>query len=479
MTLPAAASEGAVGRISAPLVATAGTYGGGSSSISADGRFVAFDSYASDLVADDNNRTWDVFVRDTVAGTTRRVSVSGGGLQGNGPSHHPAISADGRFVAFWSKASNLVAGDTNNAWDVFARDLQTNTTTRASLTNAGAQSAGDSVSGERVAISGDGRFVAFRSAASTLVTGDTNALPDIFVRDIVGGTTKRVSVSSAGTQSNGISQMPDISADGQVVAFQSYGANLVPNDTNGTSDVFARNLATNLTARVSVAANGAEGNAYSGSPSLSATGNRVAFESYASNLVPGDLYQTADIFVRDTAAGTTQWVTVAADGTRADGRSGLARISGDGRFVAFVSFAANLVTDGEDAVWSVYERDLAAGKTIRAGLPPAEDGTSFVSDLPAVSADGRFVTFQSPGLVTVGDAAVSRYDVFLRDTSIRAVPAYTVDDVVSALRIAGGFAAAAPTDIARLHIGGDTAAGVGLEDALAMARKVNGLDANH
>jgi hypothetical protein len=347
-----------------------------------------------------------------------------------------------------------------------------------SLTNTGAQSAGDSVSGERLAISADGRFVAFRSSAAALVAGDTNGLSDVFVRDTVGASTTRVSVGAGSAQSNGASGMPDLSADGQIAAFQSYGSNLVASDTNGTSDVFVRNLNTGTTTRVSVAANGAQGNAYSGAPSLSASGQRIAFMSYASNLAAGDFYQTADIFVRDTSTGTTQRVTTAADGTGADGRSGLARISGDGQFVVFMSFATNLVPDAVDLVWSVYERDMAAGKTVRVGLPPAEDGTVLESDLPAVSADGRFVSFQSPGLVPVGDGVMSRYDVFTRDLSVPIVPPYTAADIVSALRIAGGFAAAAPSDVARFHSAGADGLGVGLEDALAVARKASGLEPN-
>jgi Ca2+-binding RTX toxin-like protein len=279
-----------------------------SPSISSDGRFVAFRSNASNLVPGDTNENYDIFVRDTLTNTTTRVSVDSAGNQANNAflsvgrisfsgSSSPSISADGRFVAFNSYASNLVPGDTNNIDDIFVRDMLTNTTTRLSVDSAGNQ--GNRTSSEP-SISADGRFVAFRSYASNLVPGDTNNVDDIFVRDTLSNTTTRLSVDSAGNQGNSTSFEPSISANGRFVAFRSNASNLVPGDTNNTDDIFVRDTLTNTTTRVSVNSAGNQGNNNSFNPSISADGYRVAFDSEASNLVPGDTNDTYDVFVSNT-----------------------------------------------------------------------------------------------------------------------------------------------------------------------------------
>ena len=207
------------------------------SSISADGRFVAFDSYSSNLVAVDTNGNWDVFVRDRDKGETSRVSIASDGTQGSGGDPvAPSISADGRYVAFSSGASNLVPGDTNGSYDVFVHNLQTGQTRRVSIPSDGrTQGNGDSL---YPSISADGRFVAFWSRASNLVAGDTNGAPDVFLHDCQTGQTRRVNIASDGTQGNRGSQFPSISSDGGLVAFQSDASNLVAGDTNGVPDVF-------------------------------------------------------------------------------------------------------------------------------------------------------------------------------------------------------------------------------------------------
>ena len=208
-------------------------------SISSDGRFVAFESEASNLVTNDTNGFIDAFVHDLQTGATERVSVNSSGKQGNLESGFPSIRSDGRFVAFQSLASDLVANDTNNTSDVFVRDLPTGATERVSVNSSEAQadnwSAGPS-------ISSDGRFVAFESIATNLVANDTNGSRDVFVRDLQTGTTQRVSIDSSGKQGNLNSYDPSISSDGRFVAFGSEASNLVANDTNNTGDVFVREL---------------------------------------------------------------------------------------------------------------------------------------------------------------------------------------------------------------------------------------------
>jgi len=214
-------------------------------SLSADGRMVAFHSDADSLVTGDTNNAKDIFVHDRVTHATTRVSVSSTGVQGNASSEVVSLSGDGRFVAFYSWASNLVGGDTNNVADVFVHDRQTGQTTRVSVSSAGGQGNGNSTLS---AISADGRLVAFESSASNLVPGDTNNVRDIFLHDRQTGQTTRVSVNSTGGQSNcsgcvanrGHSNYPSLSADGRVVSFASDANNLVTGDTNNKWDVFVR-----------------------------------------------------------------------------------------------------------------------------------------------------------------------------------------------------------------------------------------------
>src|SRR5213078_1257125 len=246
-------------------------------------------------------------VRDRQTGMTARVSVDSAGTQGNSSSRAPALSADGRFVAFQSDATNLVVGDTNGKTDVFVHDRQTGPTERVSVASGGGR-LGTGGSGGFFAfpsLSADGRLVAFQSDATNLVAGDTNGATDLFVHDRQTGTTERVSVASGGRQGNGFSAGPVLSADGRFVAFYSTATNLVAGDTNGATDVFVHDRQTGTTERVSVAPGGTQGNGSSAGPVLSADGGLVAFHSTATNLVAGDANGAYDVFVHDRAVSTT------------------------------------------------------------------------------------------------------------------------------------------------------------------------------
>jgi Tol biopolymer transport system component len=254
------------------------------------------------MVAGDTNATSDIFLRDRVNGTTERVSVATGGTEGNALSFAEIISADGSTIVFTSFASNLVAGDSNGFKDVFVHDRVAATTERVSLTNLGAQSDGPS---DTKGISADGRFITFSSSATNLVAGDTNGSADIFVRDRLLGTTERVSVSTGGAQANASSGLgffendtAGISADGRFVAYDSDATNLVPGDTNGLRDIFVRDRLTGSTERLSVTTAGGEGDAASEAPGISPDGRFVAFSSVATNLVAGDTNAGEDVFER-------------------------------------------------------------------------------------------------------------------------------------------------------------------------------------
>jgi Tol biopolymer transport system component len=208
-------------------------------------------------VSGDTNGVDDIFVKDLQTGTTKLISVASDGTQGNSYSDNPSISADGRYVAFDSLAHNLVSGDTNDRGDIFVKDLQTGTTKRISVASDGTQ--GNNYSGN-ASISADGHYVAFESEATNLVSGDTNRARDIFVKDLQTGTTKRISVASDGTQGNYSFYNASISADGRYVAFESGASNLVSGDTNGVYDIFVKDLQTGTTQRISVASDGSQGN---------------------------------------------------------------------------------------------------------------------------------------------------------------------------------------------------------------------------
>ncbi|MCA1847307.1 MAG: calcium-binding protein, partial [Actinobacteria bacterium] len=323
--------------------------------LSGDGQIVAFASQATNLVADDTNSVGDVFVYDRQAKTTTRVSVGPNGAQATGgDSWAPAVSGNGRYVAFASDAENIVAGDTNNATDVFVYDRQAKTTTRVSVGPNGAP--GDQIS-YSPSINGDGTVVAFLSAAHNLALGDTNDVIDVFIRDLTAGTTVEVK-TPGGAPGNGASSAPSLSTDGQSVAFASAATNLVVGDTNNAVDIFVFDRRAGGLERVGVGPDVAQTDRDSETPAISGDGRFVAFTSHAVNLVPTDTNHRADVFVRDRRVGTTTRVSVASErllqcpgscpdggsGTQASRPSTQPSISADGRYIAFQSAAPDLVS---------------------------------------------------------------------------------------------------------------------------------------
>jgi uncharacterized repeat protein (TIGR01451 family) len=350
-----------------------------------------------------------------IGGDLTLVSVAPDGTPGNGTSSTPSVSASGRYVAFASNATNLIGGDTNGAKDVFVHDRQTGTTTRVSLASDGSQANGDSFS---PSISGDGRYVAFASSATNLVLGDGNDSVDIFVHDRETGQTTRVSVASDGTGANSNSYQPSISSSGQYVAFESAATNLIPADNNGCSDIFVRDRQTNETTRVSTASDGTPGDEPSYAPSISADGQYVAFESASTTLVSGDTNGCSDVFVRDRQTNVTTRVSVSSGGAQGDDASSWAAISGDGRYVAFESFATNLVSGDTNSYADIFVHDRQTGETRRASVPDCGGQGSGPSDeRPAVSGDGRYVAFRSAAPNLVGEDA-GYVDIFARDGTL-------------------------------------------------------------
>ena len=414
-------------------VATGGSQatGGALTSIpstSADGRLVAFTSSATNLVPNDTNAVTDVFVHDRQTGVTTRVSVNTDGTEGSGNSTASAISADGRYVAFHSAATNLVTGDTNGQTDVFVHDRQTGATTRVSVVTGGGQgcvAVGNACTGAGAStdptISGDGRYVTYRSNATYLATGvpagDTNNAGDIFVHDRQTTTTTRVSVITGGAQSNGVSSLPAISRDGRFVAFTSAATNLVTGDTNTQLDVFVHDRQTVTTTRVSVATGGGQTTGGGSNPSaINGDGSVVVFASEATNLVAGDTNGVSDVFVHVRASGATTRASTPSGGAQATGGpSFFPSITADGRFVSFDSSATNLAPDDTNGVSDVFVHDRVAVTTSRVSLASGGGQANAGSFFGELSDDGRYAAFASEATNLVPGDTNGASDIFVTD----------------------------------------------------------------
>src|SRR5262249_33662470 len=249
---------------------------------------------------------------------TTRISVNDLGVQADGPSVDPAISADGRYVLYTSHATNLVPGDTNGVTDGFLWDRTTGKTTRGTVGNGGVQGNGDS---ELDALSAHGRYVVFDSAADNLVGGDTDGQLDVFVRDLQLGVTTRISNGLAGAQPDGPSYTPVFAANGRYVVYLSFASNLVPGDSNGNQDVFRYDRLTGATERVSVSSSGGQSVGFSDSESvdnISPDGRFIVFDNDGDDLVAGDANGVSDVYVRDMLLGTTARASLTSTGASPD-----------------------------------------------------------------------------------------------------------------------------------------------------------------
>ncbi len=381
-------------------------------SVSTDGRYVTFESSAENLVAGDTNGKIDIFVKDTDTGVVIRVSTDSAGFQSNRDSFDPVISADGRYVAFTSKASNLVPGDTNGKHDIFVKDTMTGAILRASTDAAGLQGKGYSID---PVISADGRYVAFVSDSKKLVPLDDNRSFDIFVKDTTTGAIIRASVDIAGLESNHDSFTPSISADGRYVAFRSLSDNLIDDneDKDGFMDVFLKDTLTGTVTRISTDATGELHKGDSWSPAVSADGRYVAFMSQANDLVAGDTNGKHDIFLKDTTNGAITRISTDAVGAQSKGDSFAPSISADGRFVAFVSRASNLVAGDTNGVADVFRKDTLTGAITRVSTSSSGGQGNLLSDFASLSADGQNIAFASETPIFVTGDTNAKFDIFL------------------------------------------------------------------
>jgi Tol biopolymer transport system component len=419
--LVASFAIGAIVAASTPANADLGDPPSGPSdspALSADGRWLAFISSADNLLdgnpTNDTNGQPDAFLLDLQTGTISLVSDQQDGGAANGPTTEVDVSSDGRYVAFVSEATNLLPDDANGAAsDVFVLDTQTGTLTLASRRgSAGNQGNGASWN---VSISNDGSKVAFTSYAKNLVGGDTNNQPDAFVRDLVAASTTRVSTNSSGKQVRSATLKAAISGNGSTVAFQNSASGLVSGDTNGKRDVFVKVLATGKTLRVSLANSGAEANGDSSFYDLSQNGKVVVFTSDATNLVANDDNGYADTFIRDRTADSTLRVSRRGS-TEANAASYGAAISPDGAYVAFTTTATNLgggEPDGNGSAADVFEFEVAT-KALRRVAVDTTGGWADGANFDPTYGTSALIAFASFATDLAASDTNTASDVFTR-----------------------------------------------------------------
>ena len=357
-------------------VSSSGTQGNAASSaavLSSNGRYVAFVSEASNLVSVDTNNASDIFVYDRDIGAATvvtRVSVGAANLQADGLSLNPSISADGRYIVFESDATNLVVGDTNNKRDIFLYDFQTAATTRVSVTAEGLEANNNSYNG---IISSDGSIIAFESDASNIVP-DGNLKRDIFTYTLASGVVSRVSVDSSGAEANGDSLGATLSATGRYVAFESTASNLVADDLVGINDVFLRDRENATTKRVSINSNATESDGASLDTFEASDGSRTLFTSSGSNLISGDTNAKSDIFAYNSTSGSITRVSVLPTGLQTANNSNSGTISSSSQYMAFASEEENLISTDTNKATDIFVINLECLLALSVASPTDTDG---------------------------------------------------------------------------------------------------------
>ena len=377
--------------------------------ISADGLRVAFISNSVNLVRPDANNRDDVFVYFRASHKVALASVSSEGVQSNGRTSEAQIAGNGQSVAFVTDASNLVPGVTDGSTQVYVRDLKHGTTVLASVGSSDQPVVG----GLLGAISNSGRYVVFDGFAPYQVSR-------VYVRDIVAGTTKLVSVGMGGKATDGASYGRSVSDDGRYVVFGSFATNVVPGDTNGSRDVFVRDMVENTTTLVTVGLGGAIADSGSSGVGIAEGGRYVAFTSDAHNLVPGNEVPSSgyhpELYLRDLKNRTTRLVSVTSAGKPAT-YVAFSALSGDGGTVAFLSNAPGIVPGDTNNNLDVFVRDLSHGVTERVSVAnsgaEARGGSEFFGN-GILSRDGRVVAFTSHAPNLVPADPNPRPDVYVR-----------------------------------------------------------------
>ena len=381
--------------------------------VSADGRWVGFSADAN-LVPEDTGNHTDAYVRDRLLGTTFLISVAMDGSSGNAFSGAAYLSSDASCVAFFSLASDMVAGDTNNLTDLFVRDLKAKTTTRVSVASDGSQANGETT---EASLSADGRWVAFMNGATNLVPGDTNGTYDVFVHDRVTGETTRVSLDHEGNESTRGGGLYSISADGRYVAFSCYGV-LDPLDINQYVDTYVHDRWTSKSKLAALTYTGVGSASGTSSGQLSGNGRYLAFSTSGTDVVPGDTNGKSDIFVRELVLGTTVRANVSSSGAQANNNCFDPAISADGRYVGFTTLATNLVSPPTNGAGHVFVKDLLTGAVSLKSVSSTGVPNNNFSQRVVLSADGSVTVWTSATDVLVPGDTNDAYDVFARECRV-------------------------------------------------------------
>ena len=413
-TLPPNAS-GPIQRLSVDATGLQGNSDSEYAAWSPDGTQVAFESWADNLVAGDTNNYPDVFVKTLATGAIQRISTNSSALQADGQSACAVWSPDGTQVAFRSEATNLVGADSNTAADIFVKTLATGSIQRISTDSIGTQS---NSSSSCPAWSPDGGRIAFASNASNLVSGDTNGNQDIFVKTLATGSVERISTDAASAQANAASYDPQWSPDSTRIVFDSYASNLVPGDTNSNSkeddDIFVKTLATGAIQRINTDSAGMQADGSSYSQVWSPDGASIAFSSDATNLVPGDTNNHTDVFVKTLATGAIQRISTDASGTQANGDTYAPAWSPDSARVAFRAEGSNLVPADTNNSTDVLVKTLANGAVQRVSTDASGAQANGSSYDPAWAPDGNHVAFHSNASNLLPDDTNGVADVFVK-----------------------------------------------------------------
>ncbi|PTQ91428.1 VCBS domain-containing protein, partial [Agitococcus lubricus] len=407
--------------------------------LSADGSKVAFQSTATNLVANDTNTYQDIFIKDLSTGILSRVNTSSSGVQANNTSTLSDLSADGTKVVFLSSATNLVAGDTNGYADIFLKDVTTGAVTRVSTSSSGVQTNGHNYS---AVVSADGNKVAFLSAATNLVAGDTNNLFDIFVKDLSTGAITRVTTDSSGTQANAHgSNYMVFSADGSKIAFESDATNLVAGDTNGYLDIFVKDLITGVTTRVSTTSSGLQGNSHSRfKPVFSPDGTKIAFVSDAANFSIGGV-GGRHIYLKDLVTGTLTQVSTDSNNAQINFSINENPVFlENGTKIAFTSNATDLVAGDTNGKIDVFIKDLITGAVTRESVNAS--GTQADANSISLSSNGTKLVFSSDASNLVASDTNTFRDIFVKTLSgdvdtVQSSVSYSLSNHVENLTLTG------------------------------------------
>ena len=379
---------------------------------SADGRYVAFASMATNLDPGDTDTVVDVFVKDLSTGQVQLASQTAAGVKGTAISERPSISADGQTVAFVSAADNLSPDDTDGYPDVFVKNLRTGDLTVASRTADGIKAA---TGGESATLSADGSTVAFSSTATNLSPDAVDGSAHVYVKRLDTGTLTPV---DGGTITRPDEQhgatAPSLSADGQIVAFTTDAGQLDPADTDQRADIYVRHLGSGELRLASVNAAGVKGNSPSSGPSVSADGTHVAFATGSTNLLPQDTDPSSDVYVKNLADGSLRLASTDGTGTKANQAASYPSLSPDGGYLAFSTDATNLGIDTPPLVKQVYRKNLATGELLPVSV--TADGTpgDYLSIEPSIAAAGAVVAFYTPSTNLVPDGGNRVADVIAK-----------------------------------------------------------------